>query len=104
MRPVFRCERANMTGGPPAFLVVDGTFTQHREAGEYLQWLRDRDVSPHTQRMYAGRIARFLTICVLKEIDWRSLDWDQLRNYRDELGRERLPSGSHRMPSGPSVN
>jgi integrase/recombinase XerD len=56
------------------FVVVDRSYTQHQEAGEYLCWLRDRDVSPNTQRMYASRIARFLSSCDRLSVDWRQVE------------------------------
>jgi integrase/recombinase XerD len=99
MCPHYACERANVAGGSPVFLVVDRSFNQHREAGEYLQWLRDRDVSPHTQRMYAGRIARFLSNCHEQDVDWRKLEWEGLRGYRDQLTQERLNGGRQRKAS-----
>ncbi|WP_181033090.1 tyrosine-type recombinase/integrase [Mycobacterium kansasii] len=81
------------------FVVVDRTYTQHPEAGEYLLWLRDRDMSPNTQRMYASRIARFLSSCDQLSVDWRQLDWDVLRGYRDQLVHELLERGGQRKAS-----
>jgi site-specific recombinase XerD len=95
----YRYERADIDGVSPMFVVVDRTYTQHLEAGEYLRWLRDRDVSPNTQRMYASRIARFLSSCDRLSIDWRRLEWDALRGYRDQLARESVESRGRRKSS-----
>jgi integrase/recombinase XerD len=95
----YRYERADIDGVSPMFVVVDRSYTQHQEAGDYLRWLRDRDVSPNTQRMYASRIARFLSSCDRQSIDWRQLEWEALRGYRDRLARESLERGRPRKAS-----
>jgi site-specific recombinase XerD len=49
--------------------------------------------------MYASRIARFLSSCDRRSIDWRKLEWEALRSYRDELARELLEDGEPRKAS-----
>jgi integrase/recombinase XerD len=95
----YRYERAGTDRVSPVFVVVDQSYVQHHEAGEYLRWLRDRDVSPNTQRMYASRVARFLSSCDRQSIDWRTLEWEMLRAYRDQLARELLDYGGVRKAS-----
>ena len=46
--------------------------------------------------MYASPIARFLSSCDRLSIDWRRLEWEALRAYRDQLAREFLEQGGRR--------
>src|SRR6202035_3085231 len=48
--------------------------------------------------MYASPIARFLSSCDRLSIDWRRLEWEALRAYRDQLAREVLEQGVSGKP------
>ena len=53
----------------------------HPEASAYLAWLRSADRSPNTERVYAGRVALFLTYCADARLDWRALSLDDLARF-----------------------
>jgi integrase/recombinase XerD len=75
----FAAERAiSPTDGSSSFVVVDAAFTLHCESCEYLASLRFRDRSVNTERVYAGRLALFLTYCAAGRLDWRSVTVDDL--------------------------
>ena len=71
MMPRFSAEHAiSRTDGSSSFVVVDDAFTLHPESCEYLASLRSRDRSVNTERVYAGRLALFLTHCAAGWLDW----------------------------------
>ncbi|WP_016888819.1 tyrosine-type recombinase/integrase [Mycobacteroides abscessus] len=78
----YSAERTMMPGGAPGqFVVIDGDFEFHAEACRYLGWLRAMDRSPNTERVYAGRVARFLTYCESERLDWRNITARELTSY-----------------------
>jgi integrase len=89
MRQGFAAERAiSPTDGSSSFVVVDDTFTLHHESGEYLASLRFRDRSVNTERVYAGRLALFLTYCAEHRLDWRCVTVDDLARFQRWLVTE----------------
>ena len=87
----FAAERAiSPTDGSSSFVVVDDAFTLHPESCEYLASLRFRDRSVNTERVYAGRLALFLTYCAESRLDWRSVTVDDLARFQRWLVTEPL--------------
>lgn len=79
----FSAERAiSPADGSSSFVVVDDTFTLHPESCEYLASLRFRDRSVNTERVYAGRVALFLTYCAENRLDWRRITVDDLARFQ----------------------
>ena len=67
----FTAERAiSPTDGSSSYVVIDDAYTFHGESCEYLESLRFRDRSVNTERVYAGRLAVFLTHCAQNRLDW----------------------------------
>jgi integrase/recombinase XerD len=100
----FAAERAlSPTDGSESFVVVDDAYALHSESCEYLASLRFRDRSVNTERVYAGRLALFLTYCADNRLDWqRSTVGDLARfqtwlitapiDQRNQRARQRLRS------------
>ena len=87
----FSAERAlSPIDGSSRFVVVDDYFTLHPEATEYLASLRFRDRSVNTERVYAGRLALFLTYCAASRLDWRRVTVDDLAGFQHWLVTEPL--------------
>ena len=67
----FRAEKPVYGGGEPVrWVVVDENWSLHVEACAFLAWLRARDRSPNTERVYAGRVALFLSYYTATGVDW----------------------------------
>jgi integrase/recombinase XerD len=82
MLSVFTAERAiSPVDGSHTFVVVDQDYVIHREASAYLAWLRSADCSPNTERVYAGRVALFLTYCANHRWDWHAISLDDLARF-----------------------
>lgn len=91
MMPRFSAERAiSPIDGSSRFVVVDDYFTLHPEASEYLASLRFRDRSVNTERVYAGRLALFLTYCAENRLDWHGVTVDDLARFQRWLVTEPL--------------
>ncbi len=78
-----------------AWVVIDETCELHAEANAYLAALRAMDRSINTERVYAGRIALYLSYCSERRLDWRSPSLEALAEFLRWLVRESLP------PRGP---
>ena len=79
----FSAERAiSPTDGSSSLVVVDDAFTLHPESCEYLASLRFRDRSVNTERVYAGRLALFLTYCAENRLDWWRVTVDDLAPFQ----------------------
>jgi integrase/recombinase XerD len=107
--PVYSAERAiSPADGAVAFVVVDEDYSIHAEASAYLAWLRSQDRSPNTERVYAGRVASFLTYCAAERIDWRSLSREDLARFLRSLVTKpmpgRLSQGEPRFRSNNTAN
>jgi integrase len=91
----FSFERAiSPTDGSSSFVVVDDGYTLHRESCEYLASLRFRDRSINTERVYAGRLALFLTYCAEHRLEWRSITVQDLAAFQSWLVGEPIPRRS----------
>jgi integrase/recombinase XerD len=87
----FAAERAiSPTDSSSSFVVVDDTYTLHFESCEYLASLRFRDRSVNTERVYAGRLAFFLTYCAENRLDWQVVTVDDLACFQHWLVTEPL--------------
>jgi hypothetical protein len=100
MTAVYRAERAvSPTDGALSWVVVNGEFELHVEGCAFLAGLRGRDRSINTERIYAGRVALFLSWCATEGIDWRRVHLGQMVRFKRWLVAEPLPS---RAGSGPA--
>jgi integrase/recombinase XerD len=92
----FAAERAiSPTDGSSSSVVVDDAFTLHHESCEYLASLRFRDRSVNTERVYAGRLALFLTYCAATRLDWHCVTVDDLARFQRWLVTEPLRRRGH---------
>ena len=70
----FRAERAvSPLDGSEQWVVLDPEFVPHREASDFLRALHGAGRSPHTIRVYAGRVASFLGWCAGQGVEWSSV-------------------------------
>lgn len=82
--------------GREGWTVVDDTYVEHRQVGEYLQVLIDGEGrSVGTARTYAGRLALFLTWAATDGVDPCSPTVTQLAAFARWL--EHTPSRKHRQ-------
>lgn len=89
---VFRAERAiSAATDQPAWVVIDEDFVLQPEANSYLAALRARDRSVNTERVYAGRIALYLSYCRRTGVDWRAPSTEALAGFLRSLVTEPLP-------------
>jgi site-specific recombinase XerD len=80
--PKYAAERALAEDGVlTSWIVVSDEFELHDEAVAYLLSLRARGCSPNTQRMYAGRLAIYLTYCDQRGMNWASPTFVQLHAF-----------------------
>lgn len=57
----------------PMWVVVDRDFEPHERAQSYVSAIRhQRDSSLNTERIYAGRVALYLSYCAANGLDWTS--------------------------------
>jgi integrase/recombinase XerD len=102
MAATFLAERAiSPVDGTVSFVVVDGDYRLHKESSEYLHWLRSTDRSRNTERVYAGRVALFLTYCDEHRLDWRTVTHADLGRFLRSLVAEPIsrPMASRMAPS-----
>jgi integrase len=96
--PIFRGERAVLPAdGSVVWVVVNGDYELQVEATAFLAGLRGRDLSPNTERVYAGRVALYLTYCSVNGLDWTDPGFLALKRFQDWLVSEPLPA---RGPKG----
>jgi integrase len=89
------------TGAPAAWVVVDEFYQLHREACTYLESLRGRGCSVNTERVYACRVALYLSWCGERGLDWAAPGFENLLRFRDWLVSEPLPPRGKRPPGRP---
>lgn len=78
----FRAERALISEGDPVrWVVISDDWQIHAEASTYLDSLRAADRSFNTERVYAGRVALFLSWCAESGVNWRKPTFLQLHEY-----------------------
>lgn len=98
----FRAERAvSPTEGSVAWVVIDGDYGLHAEGCAFLAGLRGRDRSVNTERLYAGRVALFLSWCAAEGADWKTVHLGQMVRFKQWLVTEPLPP-RRRMGGGPA--
>jgi site-specific recombinase XerD len=85
--------------GAVSFVVVDEVFTLHGAACSYLAHLRAAGRSPNTERVYAGRVALFLTYCSSAGWEWHDLSFGDLSRFLRSLVCDQLP-GTADSPGG----
>lgn len=89
---VYRAERAESPAdGAVCWVVVDSGYELHLEACGFLAGLRGRDRSSNTERVYAGRVAVFLSWCAEEGVDWKQVRIDQMVRFKRWLVAEPLP-------------
>jgi integrase/recombinase XerD len=92
----YRAERAlSPLDGAVSWVVVNDDLEFHAEANGYLAALRARDCSPNTERVYAGRIALYLSNCEDRRIDWRNPSIDALHAFLKCLVTQPIPKRGH---------
>jgi integrase/recombinase XerD len=88
----YRSERAMRPNGDVSWVVVDDVaFELHVEASTFLASLRARDLSVNTERVYAGRVALFLSYCAERDLSWSAPSFMGLKGFQDWLVSEPLP-------------
>jgi integrase/recombinase XerD len=79
-----------------------GQLALHREGTDFLTFLHGADRSVNTIRVYAGRLALFLTWCAEHAVDWRTVTLASVARFRFWL---ESTSGKRGKPrSGATVN
>lgn len=102
MTMIYRAERAiSPSDGSVSWVVIDGDYELHVEGCAFLAGLRGRDHSVNTERLYAGRVALFLSWCAADGVDWRKVLLGQMVRFKHWLVAEPLPS-RRRMGDGPA--
>ena len=86
-----------------SWVVVDASYVLHAEASAYLASLRGRDLSANTERVYAGRVALYLTYCGANGLDWSDPGFLWLTRFRGWLVAEPLPPRGRVPRGGPRV-
>ncbi|BBJ42674.1 integrase [Streptomyces antimycoticus] len=72
-------------------MVINEDYELHPQAVAYLESLRRRDRSTNTERMYAGRIALYLSYCAEYGVDWSAPGLWQLQRFLHWLVDHPLP-------------
>jgi integrase/recombinase XerD len=95
----YRAWRAvSPSDGAVSWVVVDDDLDLHVEGCAFLAGLRGRDRSVNTERIYAGRVALFLSWCTSEGIDWRQVRLVQMARFKRWLVAE--PLASRRATAG----
>lgn len=82
-------------------MVVDAcTYALHDEASLFLTGLRARGCSPNTERVYAGRVALYLSWCHRSGLDWTVPGFAGLAGFQRWLVEEPSPPRTVRRPTG----
>ncbi|MFG2631726.1 site-specific integrase [Streptomyces sp. NPDC048473] len=91
----YRADRALRPGdGSIAWVVVDDGFSLHKESCAFLAGLRARGRSSNTERVYAGRVALYLSWCNANGVDWARPGLLDLARFLRWLVAEPLPARS----------
>src|SRR6266705_4780974 len=99
----FSAERAvSPLDGSELWVVLDPALVPHREASDFLRALHGASRSPHTIRVYAGRVASFLGWCASQGIEWSSISLASLARFKHFV--EATPHRGGRLRSGATVN
>jgi integrase len=99
----FSAERAvSPLDGSELWVVLDPELVPHREASDFLRALHGAGHSPHTIRVYAGRVASFLGWCASHGVEWSSVSLASLARFKHFV--EATPGRGGRLRSGTTVN
>lgn len=99
----FRAERAvSPADGCQWWVVIDAELVIHKEASDFLRSLTGASLSPHTVRVYAGRVAAFLGWCEAEGVDWRTIGLPELARFKHFLEMSPIQGGRFRF--GSTVN
>ncbi len=99
----FSAERAvSPLDGSELWVVLDPELVPHREASDFLRALHGASRSPHTIRVYAGRVASFLGWCAGQGVEWSSVSLASLARFKHFV--EATPGRGGRLRSGATVN
>ena len=99
----FSAERAvSSLDGSELWVVLDPELVLHREASDFLRALHGASRSPHTIRVYAGRVASFLGWCASQGVEWSSISLASLARFKHFV--EATPGRGGRLRSGATVN
>ncbi len=83
-------------------MVLDAVdYSLHVEASAYLEGLRARDCSVNTERVYAGRVAVYLSYCRSQGLDWANPGFGNLARFLRWLVGEPLPARGGRPVGAP---
>jgi integrase len=94
----YAAERAVSPSGELVWVVVDcDGFRLHEQASMFLAGLRARDLSVNTERVYAGRVALYLSYCASRGLEWADPGFLGLKGFQDWLVTEPLPARSSRV-------
>ncbi|MFB6843992.1 tyrosine-type recombinase/integrase [Streptomyces sp. NPDC056373] len=105
MNAAFQAERAlSPAGGSQTtrWVILDPQLSIHREGTDFLTFLHGADRSVNTIRVYAGRLALFLTWCAEYAVDWRTVTLASMARFRFWLESTTGRRGKPR--SGATVN
>lgn len=92
----YRAERAISPSGTSSWVVVTDEFDLHVEACAFLAGLRGRERSVNTERLYASRVALYLSYCADRGLAWAEPGFLGLRAFQDWLISDPLPArGRH---------
>lgn len=98
----FCAERAvSPLDGSELWVVLDPRYLVHREASDFLRALHGAGRSPHTIRVYAGRVARFLAWCGDQGVEWSSISLANLARFKHVV--EATPYRGGRLRSGAKI-
>jgi integrase/recombinase XerD len=104
MATSFIAERAlSEVDGAPRYVITSDSYVLHPEGSAYLASLRSQGRSPYTERIYAGRVALFLSYCSVTGIDWRAIEFVELGQFLSWLVAT-PPRGSTRLRSAQTAN
>lgn len=103
MESSFLAERSvSPATGAQQWVVADAaTLALHPEATAYLISLRNKGRSPHTERVYAGRLALYLSYCRARHIQWAAPSFLDLSGLQRWLVTQPLPTRSPATAQGP---
>ena len=82
--------------------MIDAGLVVHKEATDFLRCLDGASLSPHTVRVYAGRVAAFLGWCDFEGVAWRTIGLPDLARFKHFLEMSPIEQGRYR--SGSTVN
>ncbi len=93
----YRAWRAvSPSDGAVAWVIVDDDFSLHEGGCAFLTGLRAADRSVNTERVYAGRVALFLSWCAAEGVDWTRPRLDHMVGFKRSLISDPAPTASGR--------